>query len=327
LDLIPRPTPASEPPKVVQGKGKQSFEKEFFAGWLKSALPESAQSEAQGELDDDDQENSGETVDEAATRGYDLENYRPERIEARPRLELLCELRSVNPIYGLYLIQQMQFADPVERIQALESVLELPANISKLVPVPGPEELPFGPLAQQHLHPRLLELGLAGVQELTGQSPEDEDSEESQDAATPRQAGRWERPTPKPLALGEKLRRMFDYDFPGVHDVYTRSVWVVGELLSFECDFNKYIVTRGLQKHEGMLFRHVLRFLLLVNEISCIAPEDSTPEDWEQPFDQLVERLMECCRRVDPESTDELVQELTDRQNRSVHGRSTKSES
>ncbi|MFM7974858.1 MAG: DEAD/DEAH box helicase [Pirellula sp.] len=327
LDLIPKPTVATEPPKVVPGKGKQSFEKEFFAGWLKSALPESAQSDAQSDSDDDDQEGSIETIDDAATRGYDLENYRPERIEARPRLELLCELRSVNPIYGLYLIQQMQFADPIERIQALESVLELPANISKLVPVPGPDQLPFGPLAQQYLHPRLLELGLAGVQELTGQSPEEEDSEEAQEATNSRHSGWQDRPAPKPLALGEKLRRMFDYDFPGVHDVYTRSVWVVGELLSFECDFNKYIVTRGLQKHEGMLFRHVLRFLLLVNEISCIAPEDSTPEDWEQPFDQLAERLMECCRKVDPESTDELVQDLTDRQNRIVHGRTNASES
>ena len=70
-----------------------------------------------------------------------------------------------------------------------------------------------------------------------------------------------------------------------------------------------------------MLFRHVLRFVLLVNEISCIAPEDSTPEEWEEPFDRLAETLMECCRRVDPESTDEIVQELTDRQNRIVHGR------
>jgi hypothetical protein len=157
--------------------------------------------------------------------------------------------------------------------------------------------------------------------------PDEEDSDEFDNAAVSRESGKWDRPDPRPLALGEKLRRMFDYDFPGVHDVYTRSVWVVGELLSFECDFNKYIVTRGLQKHEGMLFRHVLRFVLLVNEISCIAPEDSTPEDWEEPFDQLAERLMECCRRVDPDSTDELIQELTDRQNRIVHGRASSSES
>lgn len=325
IDLIPKPSPLSDTPKIAAPQGKKSFEKEFFAGWLKSALPENSQVADSDQTEEDDEHTDGATVDDAASRGYDLENYRPERIEAKPRLELLREIRSVNPIYGLYLIQQMQFADPIERVQALESVLELPANISKLVPVPGPDQLPFGPLAQQHLHPRLLELGLVGVQEITGQLPEDDESEDGNaDPRGNRDRDRFDGRPPRPLALGEKLRRMFDYDFPGVHDVYTRSVWVVGELLSFECDFNKYIVTRGLQKHEGMLFRHVLRFLLLVNEISSIAPESSTPEDWEEPFDRLAERLMECCRKVDPESTDELVQELTDRQARIVHGRDPK---
>lgn len=323
IDIIPKPALAPEPVILPTAKPKQSFEKEFFAGLMKSALP-NIEPQPGDESQEDEEVHAVDATDEAASRGYDLENYRPERIETKPRLELLRELRSVNPIYGLYLIQQLHFADPIERVQALESVLELPANISKLVPVPGPDQLPFGPLAKQHLHPRLLELGLAGVQELTGQAPEDEDSQEefeSPNSRSRRFQDRFDQPPPKPLALGEKLRRMFDYDFPGVHDVYTRSVWVVGELLSFECDFNKYIVTRGLQKHEGMLFRHVLRFLLLVSEISCIAPEESTPEDWEIPFDQLAERLMGCCRNVDPESTDELVQELTDRQSRIVHGR------
>lgn len=327
IDLIPKPSILSSTPSNPKNnepaKGKKSFEKEFFAGWLKAALPESS-SESSPDQDDDDEDTPENHPDDSESKGYDLENYRPERVEAKPKLELLCELRSVNPIYGLYLIQQMQFADPIERVQALESVLELPANICKLVPVPGLDQLPLGPLALQHLHPRLLELGLAGVQELTGQSPEEDEDDGSgdQNDSTSRFADRNQRPYFKPLALGEKLRRMFDYEFPGVHDVHTRSVWVVGELLSFECDFNKYIVTRGLQKHEGMLFRHVLRFLLLVNEISCIAPENSSKEDWEDPFDQLAQQLMECCRKVDPESTDELVQELTDRQSRVIHGRS-----
>ena len=117
---------------------------------------------------------------------------------------------------------------------------------------------------------------------------------------------------PRPLALGEKLRRLFDYDFPGVHDVYTRSVWVVSELLQFDGDFNKYILAHGLQKQEGMLFRHVLRFILLLNEISGIAPENTTPEDWEIPLDAIGERLIAACRKVDPESTDEVLQELND---------------
>mgnify|MGYP003346312421 FL=1 len=165
---------------------------------------------------------------------------------------------------------------------------------------------------------------MIGVQEITGRWGEEEDDDAGGGSDSNRVARRGDReyvPPPKPLALGEKLRRMFDYDFPGVHDVYTRSVWVVGELIEFDCDFNKYILAKGLQKQEGMLFRHVLRFVLLLNEISCIAPEETTPEEWELPFDRLSERLMECCRKVDPESTDEILQELSDRENRVVFGR------
>ncbi|MFN6130921.1 MAG: hypothetical protein ACK494_18745, partial [Planctomycetota bacterium] len=59
-----------------------------------------------------------------------------------------------------------------------------------------------------------------------------------------------------------------------------------------------------LQKQEGMLFRHVLRFILLLNEISGIAPENTTPEEWELPLDAIGEQLIAACRRVKPESTD-----------------------
>jgi hypothetical protein len=65
----------------------------------------------------------------------------------------------------------------------------------------------------------------------------------------------------------------------------------------------------------------VLRFVLLLAEVSAIAPENSTPEEWELPFDRLAERLMEGCRRVDPESTDEVLQEIADRENRVILGR------
>jgi hypothetical protein len=115
-------------------------------------------------------------------------------------------------------------------------------------------------------------------------------------------------PPPWPLALGEKLRRLFDYDFPRVHDVYTRSVWVVGELLEFDCHFNKYILAKGLQKQEGILFRHVLRFILLCDEFASIPPFETTEETWEDSFDELIERLSAGCRAVDPASTDEVLE-------------------
>jgi superfamily II DNA/RNA helicase len=302
LDLDPKPQPKSNASASPTPRNAPPQPR----GWL--ALPSSATASAQDAepAEDEEEQESGSATDEAAERGYELENYRPDRIVPRPRLELLSEIRSVNPIYGLFLIGHLQFANDCEKIQALESVLELPANIAKTVRVPPPDQLPFGPLATEILHPKLLELGLAGVEEITGVRDEDEEDSESGGSHRPFQ------PPPRPLALGEKLRRLFDYDFPGVHDVYTRSVWVVSELLQFEGDFNKYILAHGLQKQEGMLFRHVLRFILLLNEISGIAPENTTPEEWELPLDAIGEQLIAACRRVDPESTDEVLQELND---------------
>jgi superfamily II DNA/RNA helicase len=323
LELIPKPQPKSAvATPLIQPKPGSSKQ-----AWLIVKTPvnppaASMDSAVPADAEDDDELNSlgPNAIDEEAGRGYELEGYLPERIEARPRLELLTEIRSINPIYALFLISHLQFADALERVQALESVLELPANIAKIVRVPSPQEMPFGPLASEILHPKLLELGLVGVAEITGSWGE-EDEDEDEASQRDRDNDRFRPPPPRPLALGEKLRRLFDYDFPGVHDVYTRSVWVVGELMEFNCDFNKYILAKGFQKQEGMLFRHVLRFILLVNEISGIAPENTTPEEWEEPFDQLASRLVECCRRVDPESTNEVLQSLNDRSASGAKGR------
>lgn len=319
LELEPKPQPKSAAPSPPPASRSSSLKSK---SWLDIPLSASTQRSAvepneHGEGEDDDEQGADSTTDESASRGYELENYRPDRVVPRPRLELLSEIRSVNPIYGLFLIGHLQFADECERIQALESVLELPANIAKTVRVPPPDQLPFGPLATDILHPKLLELGLAGVEEITGVREEDDDDSDSD-----RRSNTYE-PPPRPLALGEKLRRLFDYDFPGVHDVYTRSVWVVSELLQFEGDFNKYILAHGLQKQEGMLFRHVLRFILLLNEISGIAPENTSPEDWEIPLDSIAERLIDTCRRVDPQSTDEVLQELNDSQDERSRRRSS----
>jgi superfamily II DNA/RNA helicase len=325
LDLVPKPTPKSNAATpLIPSKPLPKNQP-----WLVVKTPSVPVVSGGGDTpnvdaadDDDDSEPSASSVEADASRGYELDEYRPERIEPRPRLELLTEIRSVNPIYGLFLISHLQFADEKERIQALESVLELPGNIAKTVRVPPPDELPFGPLANEILHPKLLELGLVGVSEITGKHGDEEDEEEdSQQSSRRSDDTRFRPPPPRPLALGEKLRRLFDYDFPGVHDVFTRSVWVVGELLEFNCDFNKYIIAKGFQKQEGMLFRHVLRFVLLVNEISCIAPENTTPEEWEMPWDQLAGRLIEACRRIDPESTNEILQELNDRSAVGAKGR------
>jgi len=236
---------------------------------------------------------------------YELDDYRPEFAHPTERLEWLVELRSVHPLYGIYLADQLAIADPEERILAFESVLEVPGTVARLVRVPNYEQLPAGTLAKTRLDPRLLQSGLASAAELG--SPSDEEEE-----VTDRGFGRvmFDEPRVWPLTLGEKIYRLFQADYPSVHDVSVRPVWIVGELREFGFDFNKYITSRSLQKEEGILFRHLLRMILLLDEMANIPPLETTVEEWEYLLDDLAEQLTQACRRIDPQSTDEVVENL-----------------
>lgn len=268
--------------------------------------PSGATSENRQDNDDESPSSTGlgpralelEQEDEAS-RGYDLESYRPERAVPTERLDLLVHLRTINPLYGVFLAGHLAIADDSERLAALESALEVPGNVARFVRVPPIDQLPPGPLATERLDNQLLELGLATSAELIGVSNDDEDE-------APRGGGFREMP-PRILTIGEKLRRLFNYDFPKVHDVFTQPVWIAGEVLLFDGNFNKYILAYGLQKQEGILLRHLLRLILLLEEMAAIPPVESEPDQWEDRLDHLIARLTNCCRAVDPESTDEIL--------------------
>src|SRR5690606_26956705 len=113
-------------------------------------------------------------------------------------------------------------ADYNERLQAFESVLELPRSILPSVRVPRYDEMPAGPLAVTRLDPHLLQLGLATAEELGAVSEEEEDED-------PRRR-MFAEERPRVLMLADKLRLLFEYDYPEVHDVKTQACWAAGEL-------------------------------------------------------------------------------------------------
>jgi len=221
--------------------------------------------------------------------------YRPERAHATPELIKLTLLRSIHPVYGVFLVNQLGIADRTERLQALESVLELPGSVAHFVRVPPQDQLPPGPLATMRLDPLLLQLGLATEAELVQQKEED-------DEYRPRSFFDEERTWVLPVA--EKLRRLFQYEYPGVHDLRMRPAWAAGELLEFGGDFNKYVTAKQLQKQEGIVFRHVLRLILLLRELQQLTPPDAPIADWQAELEDLDERLIASCRDVDATSTD-----------------------
>ena len=135
--------------------------------------------------------------------------------------------RSVNPLFGMFLVNQLGIADRKERIQAFESAWISRAGRAH-VRVPKQEFLPPGPLATLRLDQQLLQLGLATVEELLQKPKEEEEPwkpRHSYDAEQDEEP-KWV------LTLAEKLRRLFDHEYAGVFDIRTRPVWVAGELLT-----------------------------------------------------------------------------------------------
>lgn len=216
------------------------------------------------------------------------------------RAEFLAELRAVNPLYGMFMINHLGIADQHEWLQVFESVLELPMSVGKGIRVPKQEFLPPGNLQLERLDEKLLELGLATQDEILGKT--NEDGDEKKDRSL------FEEEPVFALTLAEKLRLLFDYEFPNVHDVKTNSVWCVGELLEFN-DFNKYITTKKLQKQEGMIFRHALRMVLLLDEFARICPPERDADQWAEELFGVADQLAELCKAVDPQSTEKMLEE------------------
>lgn len=222
---------------------------------------------------------------------------------ANPGLELLTRLRGVHPLYALFLMKHMALADDSERLQAFESLLELTGSLGRAVDVPDHADLPQGPLATERLNGMLLQRGLATADEIFGRTPSgEEDGEEEK-------PGFYDERPPRILTLAHKLQRLFQMEYPGVTDLKIRPCWVAGEVLAFGGDFNNYVVCKKLQKQEGVLFRHLLRLVLLIDELAMICPEGMDPDDWKEAMGNLAFAIETACRSADPNSTDQWLDE------------------
>ncbi len=192
----------------------------------------------------------------------EAEDYQVVRATPTPALDRLLVFRSVHPLYGAFLLDQLGIADRDERLQALESVLEMPRPLLRHVRVPRPDEMPPGPLQTTRLDADLIQRGLILAPLPKSEEEEDDDEEEEE----------------YPPTLADKLRLLFDALHPTVADVHTQSVWAAGDLLrGFNGNFNLYVRTRDLVKQEGIVFRHLLRLILLCGEFAQVTPAGRRP--------------------------------------------------
>ncbi len=226
-------------------------------------------------------------------------DYKATRATPTEKMQDLLLLRGVHPLYAVFLTKHLGIADRNERVMAFESLLELSRSLGKATRVPKPDELPPGPLATERLDPQLLKLGLATADEFGYKDP-DEDEE--------KQRGYYDEYVPV-LTLPHKLQRLFQFDFPAVQDLRVTPVWVAGEVLQYGTDFNKYITANKLQKQEGILFRHLLRLVLLLDEMVELCPPDVDYETWKADLNEIANQLEDTCRAVEPEGTEQWLAE------------------
>jgi superfamily II DNA/RNA helicase len=228
---------------------------------------------------------------EGETPPQEQEPYSARQATPTPALDRLLVFRTAHPLYGAYLIEQLGIADREERLQAMESALQVPRPLLRHLRVPL--DLAPGPLARTRLDEELIRRGLM-LAPVPEEATEDEDEDEGDDEHPP--------------ALADKLRLLFDVRFPEVPDLQTQSIWCASELLRFGGNFNKYVQSRDLIKQEGIVFRHLLRLILLCGEFTQVTPPDADAAAWQAELREIADRLTESCRSVDPTSTDEVIE-------------------
>jgi superfamily II DNA/RNA helicase len=225
------------------------------------------------------------------------EAYEPVMAAPTDRLKQLMVFRAVHPLYGIYLMDFLGKADRAELIQILESLLAMPGSVARGVRVPWADRLPPGQLTTEVIDPAILTAGLATAEDLY--PPADQSDVEPELRKYP-------------IPLAQKMKMLFENTIDHAGGLFVTPVWAVGDLLERGGNFDQFIRSRELVKQEGIVFKHLLRMILLCDEFTQLTPKDVPAADWEFRLREIAAALTESCRAVDPQSTDEMLEEMAE---------------
>jgi len=199
----------------------------------------------------------------------------------------LLTFRSIDPLYGAFLVEQLVRSDFQEKVQAIESVLAIPPSIERQVRLP--DDLAPGPLRTQVLEPLLVQMGIvaAHVAPLGGEGDDDEGGPQDDERN-------------RPLTLPEMLKALFDARLSTPESVLVQPKWIFGGLHEMGGDFFKYVKARNLVKNEGLILRHLLRLVILAGEFH-------TRSSGDPDYQQMGQLATAACRQVDERYTERFL--------------------
>jgi len=214
-----------------------------------------------------------------------------EHVTLHESIYRLLNYRSVDPLFGEFLAQQLVYSNFDEKVLALEAVLEVPPSILSHVRIP--DDLPKGPLQEKVLEPLMLQMGI------TVAKPAEEEEE---DAPRRNWVDPWDRvEEERPPTFPEMLKIAFEARLAAPEPAFVQPKWIAGDAFRRDCEFFRCVRALNLIKQEGLILRHLLRLVILAGEF-FVRTED--PD-----YQRIGELATATCQRVDPKYTNRFLAE------------------
>jgi len=201
-------------------------------------------------------------------------------------IDELRAFRSIDPMFGVWVAEQLAKASFDEKVMALESMLNVAPAVARAGGIPY--DMEKGPLQENVLEPMMIAIGVKLAPDPT---PEDD---EPKDDFNP-----WAEDEEKPPNFPEMLKLGFESKLSEPDEVDVQGKWIAGGLFDSQDEFHSFVASRNLQKNEGIVFRHLLRLVILAGEFFG---KTGDPE-----FDEIATRVTDVCREVDPGYTEKFL--------------------
>jgi len=223
-----------------------------------------------------------------AALGYLTRSDDGEHVTLDERIHKLLTFRSVDPLFGAFLAEQLVYSNFDEKMLALEAVLELPPTIIRRLRIP---DLPPGPLETDVLKPLLIQMGALVARPESAGTEDDEDDDYVD----------WAEEEERPPTFPEMLKIVFESKLAAPEPVRIQPKWVAGGLIESGGDFYKFVRSRELVKQEGLILRHLLRLVILAGEFTTLTEDPD--------YQRISESATAACQQVDPRYTSRFLEQ------------------
>ncbi|MFQ5805864.1 MAG: DEAD/DEAH box helicase [Phycisphaerae bacterium] len=228
----------------------------------------------------------GFMLDNLAALGYLTRAEDGDHVTLEQTIDRLLTFRSVDPLYGAFLAEQLNYGNFDEKVLALEAVLQVPPVIERKVRIP---DLPKGPLQTEVIEPLMIQMGVVLARPVASE-PEFDDRA---------RRGYEEEEEEPPPTFPEMLKIAFEAKLAAPEPVFVQPKWIGGGAFQMDCDFFKFARSCNLIKQEGLILRHLLRLVILAGEFLTLTEDPD--------YQRIGELATGCCRRVDPRYTDRFL--------------------